>query len=59
MAEMAAVAAAVPPLAREARARADAALAAKTPAAPIDIAASRAEFLQVMAGAWQPAQGYA
>ena len=45
-----------PVLAGEARRRADAALAAKRPPAPIDLAASRAEFLRMMAGAWQPAE---
>jgi beta-N-acetylhexosaminidase len=59
MPEMLAVAAEAPGLAGEAARRAAAALAAKKPAAPIDLAASRAEFLKLMAGAWQPAQGYA
>ena len=56
MAEMQAVAAAVPDLAGEAGRRAEAALAAKQPAAPLDLAASRAEFLDLMSGAWQPAE---
>jgi beta-N-acetylhexosaminidase len=56
MEEMRAVAAAAPALAGEARRRADAALAAKKPAAPIDLAASRAEFLRLMNGTWQPAE---
>jgi beta-N-acetylhexosaminidase len=59
MDEMRAVAAEAPPLAGEAERRADAALAAKKPAAPIDLAASRAEFLGLMNGAWQPAERYA
>ena len=59
MPEMLAVAAEASGLAGEAARRAAAALAAKKPAAPIDLAASRAEFLKLMAGAWQPAQGYA
>jgi beta-N-acetylhexosaminidase len=59
IAEMRAVAAAAPPLAGEARRRADAALAAKAPAAPIDVAASRAAFLELMRDAWQPAESCA
>jgi len=59
MAEMEDVAAAAPSLAGEALRRAAAALAAKKSAAPIDLAASRAEFLELMAGAWAPAQGHA
>lgn len=59
LAEMEAVAAAVPALAGEAGRRAAAALAAKQPAAPLDIDSARVEFLKLMAGAWQPAQGYA
>jgi beta-N-acetylhexosaminidase len=59
MPEMLAVAAEAPRLAGEAARRATAALATKKPAAPIDLAASRAEFLRLMAGVWQPAQGYA
>jgi beta-N-acetylhexosaminidase len=59
MREMLAVAAAAPELASEAARRAAAALAMRKPAAPIDLAASRAEFLKRMAGAWQPAQGMA
>ncbi len=57
MPEMRAVAAAVPELSGAASLRAAAALAAKRPAAPIDLAASRAEFLALMAGVWQPAEG--
>jgi beta-N-acetylhexosaminidase len=59
MPEMRAVAAAVPALAGDAARRAVAALAAKRPPAPIDLAASRAEFSGLMAGIWQPAEGYA
>jgi len=59
MAEMEAVAAEVPALAGESGRRAAAALAAKQPAAPLDVATARAEFSKLMAGAWQPAQGYA
>lgn len=58
-AEMRAVAAAAPLLAGEAARRAVAALAMKRPAAPIDLAAARAEFFGLMSGAWQPAQGCA
>ncbi|HUD85456.1 MAG TPA: glycoside hydrolase family 3 N-terminal domain-containing protein, partial [Xanthobacteraceae bacterium] len=57
MPEMRAVAAAMPELSGDASRRAAAALAAKRPAAPIDLAASRTEFLALMAGAWQPAEG--
>ncbi len=59
MSEMLAVAAEAPLLAGEAARRATAALAMKRPAMPIDLAAGRAEFFRLMAGAWQPAQGYA
>jgi beta-N-acetylhexosaminidase len=59
MTEMEAVAGDVPLLAGHAGHRAAAALAAKKPAVPIDLAAGRADFLKLMAGAWQPAQGYA
>jgi beta-N-acetylhexosaminidase len=54
MAEMTAVAAEAPLLADEAARRAEAALAARRPAAPIDIAATRAEFADLLAGAWTP-----
>jgi beta-N-acetylhexosaminidase len=54
MEEMAAVAAAAPVLTGEARVRADAALAARKPAAPIDIAGIRAVFLDLMADVWFP-----
>jgi beta-N-acetylhexosaminidase len=56
MAQMRAVAAQAPVLAGEARRRADAALAAKRPPAPIDLGASRAAFLRMMDGAWQPSE---
>ncbi len=59
MAEMVAVAAEAPELSGAAARRAAAALAMKRPAVPIDLAAGRAEFLALMTGAWQPAQGYA
>ena len=59
MPEMRAVAAVVPELAGAAARRAAAALAAKRPAAPLDMAASRAEFSRLMAGIWQPAEGTA
>jgi beta-N-acetylhexosaminidase len=59
MPEMLAVAAEAPLLAGETARRAAAALAAKKPAEPIDLPAARSEFLKLMAGAWQPARGYA
>ncbi len=55
MAEMLAVAAAAPVLAGAAALRATAALAAKSPAAPIDLAAARGAFANLMSGAWQAA----
>jgi len=59
MPEMITVAAEAPLLAGEAARRAAAALAARRPAAPIDIAASRAEFSNLIAGVftanWAPA----
>jgi beta-N-acetylhexosaminidase len=58
MTEMVAVAAAAPRLAGEAARRADAALALRRSAAPIDVAARRAEFFKLMAGI-QPAPGTA
>ncbi len=58
MTEMRAVAAAVPQLAGDAAHRAAAALAQRKPAAPVDIAARRAEFFKLMAGA-EPAPGSA
>jgi beta-N-acetylhexosaminidase len=57
LAEMHAVAAEAPLLAGEAARRADAALSARRAPAPIDLAARRAEFSAMMAGAWQPARG--
>jgi beta-N-acetylhexosaminidase len=57
MTEMLAVAAAAPQIAGEAARRAEAALAMKRPATPVDLAAARAEFSRLMSGAWQPAQG--
>jgi beta-N-acetylhexosaminidase len=54
--EMREVAAAAPVLAGAAARRAAAALAAKRPAAPIDLAASRATFARLMADVWQPAE---
>ena len=59
MTEMRAVAAEAPPLVGEARRRAEAALAARKPPDPFDVAASRAQLLSVLAGVWQPAQGLA
>jgi beta-N-acetylhexosaminidase len=58
MEEMRAVAAEVPQLDGKAKRRAEVALAAKRAAAPIDLAASRAEFLRLMNGVWQPAEPY-
>jgi beta-N-acetylhexosaminidase len=49
--EMRAIAAAVPELKGDARRRAAAALASARPASPIDVAAARAEFSAMMAGA--------
>jgi beta-N-acetylhexosaminidase len=49
--EMEAVAAAAPELAGEAARRADAALAARRPPEPIDVAAARTEFERLMDGA--------
>jgi beta-N-acetylhexosaminidase len=59
MPEMRTVASVVPELAGKAASRAAAALATKRPAIPIDSAASRAEFLRLMSGIWQPAEGTA
>ena len=59
MEEMLSVAAEAPALSGAAARRAAAALAMKRPPVPIDLAAGRAEFLRLMTGAWQPAQGYA
>ncbi len=57
MPEMVAVAGAAPKLAGEAARRAETALAMRKTAAPIDVVAARAEFLTLMAGGWQGAQG--
>jgi beta-N-acetylhexosaminidase len=57
MPEMEAVAAQAPVLAGAALARAKAALASRTPP-PIDVAPSRATFLALMNGVWEPVQGY-
>ena len=59
MPEMVAVAGATPLLAGEAARRAVAALAERKSPVPIDLAARRVEFFNLMAGAWQPAQGWA
>ncbi len=56
--EMLAVAGAAPQLAGEAARRAAAALALRKPAEPLDVAARRAEFFKLMAGA-EPAAGSA
>jgi len=59
MDEMHAVANAAPELAGDAKRRATAALAMRKPAAPVDVAALRAEFFKLMTGSWQPAPGSA
>jgi beta-N-acetylhexosaminidase len=59
MDEMLAVAAAAPRLEGDAAHRAVAALASKKPAAPIDLAAKRAEFFALIGDVWQPAWGSA
>jgi beta-N-acetylhexosaminidase len=56
MPEMLAVAAAAPLLAGEAARRADAALAMKKPATPIDLADARVQFSALMSGALPPEQ---
>jgi len=56
MAEMLDVAAASPVLAGAAAERAAAAIAAKRPALPIDLAAARASFAKLMSGAGRPVQ---
>jgi len=56
LAEMRAVAAAVPVLAGEAARRATVALASKRPAVAFDVAAGRAEFFRLMKGTWPPAE---
>jgi beta-N-acetylhexosaminidase len=58
MAEMQAVAAAVPPLDGAAGRRAQDALATKQAPTPFDVAAGRAEFARLMSGVWQPAEGW-
>jgi beta-N-acetylhexosaminidase len=57
MDEMRAVAEAAPVLAGEAAGRAEAALARRKPAAPIDLDASRAEFADCLRAVWTPARG--
>lgn len=57
MDEMRAVAEAAPELAGEAARRAEAALARRTPADPLDLAASRSEFARRMSAVWEPARG--
>ena len=59
MDEMVAVAAAAPVLSGDSARRAAAALAAKKPAAPIDLTAKRAEFFALMSTVWGPARGSA
>jgi beta-N-acetylhexosaminidase len=59
MTEMRAVAAEVPELGGEAARRAEAALAAKGPAVPLDVAESRAAFAALMSGVWEQARGFA
>lgn len=59
MEEMLAVAAAAYPLEGQAARRAEAALARRKPAVPIDIAAKRAEFAALMSAVWEPARGMA
>ena len=59
MPEMLAVAAEAPLLAGEAAQRSAAALAARKQPPPFDRAAGHAKFNRLMAGTWQPAQGYA
>jgi beta-N-acetylhexosaminidase len=58
MAEMQAVAAAVPRLDGASARRASEALAMRLPPSPLDIAAARAEFSRLMGGVWQPAEGW-
>lgn len=59
LAEMRAVAAAVPELSGAPAERAAAALKQRRKPAPIDLVASRAEFARLMAAVWQPARGVA
>jgi hypothetical protein len=56
---MLAVASAAPMLAGEAARRADAALAAKKPALPVDLAEARGAFANLMSGVWPPARDWA
>src|ERR1700685_960491 len=56
LAQMRSVAGTAPVLAGAAARGAAAALAAKRPAAPFDIAAGRAEFARLMNGTWRPAE---
>jgi beta-N-acetylhexosaminidase len=56
LAEMRAVAAAVPALAGDAARRAAAALASKRRPAPLDVVAGRAKFSRLMKGTWPPAE---
>jgi beta-N-acetylhexosaminidase len=59
MEEMIAVADAAQPLEGQAARRAEAALARRQPASPIDVAAKRAEFAALMSGVWELARGMA
>jgi beta-N-acetylhexosaminidase len=59
MAEMEAVAAAAPTLQGEPARRAAAAWARRQPPATLDVGAARAEFVALLRGVWQPAQGWA
>ena len=59
MDEMLQVAAAAPLLAGEAARRAEAALASRKPAMPLDVAVKRAEFAALMNAVWEPARGSA
>jgi hypothetical protein len=56
---MLAVAASVPQLGGEAARRAAAALAMRKPAKAIDAATARTAFMGLMAGVWEPGQGWA
>ena len=57
MDEMRSVAEAAPELAGEAARRAEAALARRKPAGPLDLAASRAELARRLSAVWEPARG--
>ena len=59
MDEMLQVVAAAPLLAGEAARRAEAALASRKPAMPLDVAVKRAEFVALMNAVWEPARGSA